>query len=283
MITEIHLRDFRIHRDTLLEGLGPLVAIVGPNASGKTNLLRAVSQAGEYVKTGKVTPSFPKGATIEIAVASDHKPNGFVLSSNSAQLPPIAELARVPNRFLRLDGDQIGAVSIMLETPPRMAVDGWGLASCLSYLLTTNRTMVDDLLHTALQIIPALRGAPEPQVPRVKLREAADGRAVAEIRRNGYRNLPGEVSGLAANDTIGADQLWLAGRPADQASEGTLICLAILTELIMTEGTVLIDDIDHGLHPAAQRALITALRQLVGQKPNAQVIMTPTLPTSSIN
>jgi hypothetical protein len=159
----------------------------------------------------------------------------------------------------------------MLETPPRMAVDGWGLASCISYLLTTNRTMVDELLDTALQIIPALRGAPEPQVPRVKLREAADGRAVAEIRRNGYRNLPGEVSFLAANDTIGADQLWLAGRPADQASEGTLICLAIL---IMTEGTVLIDDIDHGLHPAAQRALITALRQLVGQKPNAQVIMT---------
>jgi predicted ATPase len=65
---------------------------------------------------------------------------------------------------------------------------------------------------------------------------------------------------------------WIA---ADQLSHGTLLALGLVTALRWNPARmVLLDDIDQGLHPAAQRKLVTTLRQILEQQPHVQVVAT---------
>jgi predicted ATP-binding protein involved in virulence len=62
-------------------------------------------------------------------------------------------------------------------------------------------------------------------------------------------------------------------------SEGTLLVTALLTALMDTtssEGpqTLLIDDIDQGLHPKAQRDLVGLLRRIQEERKDLQIICT---------
>ena len=72
-------------------------------------------------------------------------------------------------------------------------------------------------------------------------------------------------------DTVGADSV-----PAEQVSEGTLYVLGLLTTL-HTAGRpnlVLLDDLDRGLHPKAQKDLIALLRRLLDLNHDLQIIAT---------
>jgi predicted ATPase len=66
------------------------------------------------------------------------------------------------------------------------------------------------------------------------------------------------------------------GLPANFVSDGTLIVLAILTAVIhgnLVSKTILLDDIEQGLHPKAQRTLIRQLRKLQEVRPELQIIV----------
>ena len=43
MIISLKLTQFRNHQQVKLDGLGAFVGLVGPNGSGKTNILEAIS------------------------------------------------------------------------------------------------------------------------------------------------------------------------------------------------------------------------------------------------
>ena len=68
--------------------------------------------------------------------------------------------------------------------------------------------------------------------------------------------------------------------PASAVSEGTLVTLAILTAIMHEDKfmkavgtrTVLLDDIESGLHPSAQRDLVRQLRCLQETRPELQII-----------
>jgi len=65
--------------------------------------------------------------------------------------------------------------------------------------------------------------------------------------------------------------------PAQHISDGTIYTIALITALSWTRGKpglVLIDDIDHGLHPKAQQELIKQLRKLLKRMPEVQIIAT---------
>lgn len=70
-------------------------------------------------------------------------------------------------------------------------------------------------------------------------------------------------------DFIGADRI-----PASDISQGTLILLGILTALHTREAPdlLLLDDIEHGLHPTAQHELIALLRKLQESRPRLQIV-----------
>ncbi len=59
-------------------------------------------------------------------------------------------------------------------------------------------------------------------------------------------------------------------------SEGTLLILGILTFFMRPNPPqiFLIDDIDHGLHPRAQRDLVNTLREFLNKNPELQIIAT---------
>ncbi|MBE9012762.1 ATP-binding protein, partial [Pseudanabaenaceae cyanobacterium LEGE 13415] len=62
--------------------------------------------------------------------------------------------------------------------------------------------------------------------------------------------------------------------PAHAISEGTLLALGLLTVLMSPEqpNLVLLDDVEQGLHPKAQRELMTVFKQIIQANPNLQII-----------
>ena len=72
-------------------------------------------------------------------------------------------------------------------------------------------------------------------------------------------------------DMAGAQEV-----PAHSVSEGTLLALALLTLLWSPDcpNLVLLDDIEQGLHPKAQRELIAQLRKILKQRPELQIVLT---------
>jgi predicted ATPase len=72
-------------------------------------------------------------------------------------------------------------------------------------------------------------------------------------------------------DTVGAESLT-----ADQVSEGTLLVLGLLTALHTAEArtVILLDDLDRGLHPKAQKEVICFLRKLLETKSDLQLLAT---------
>jgi predicted ATPase len=72
-------------------------------------------------------------------------------------------------------------------------------------------------------------------------------------------------------DTIGGDAL-----EATQVSEGTLLVLGLLTALYAPTrpNLVLLDDLDRGLHPKAQKDLILLLRRIMDVNRHLQIIAT---------
>jgi len=62
--------------------------------------------------------------------------------------------------------------------------------------------------------------------------------------------------------------------PAHAISEGTMLTLGLLTVLMNPKqpNLVLLDDIEQGLHPKAQRELITVFQEIIKANPNLQII-----------
>ena len=68
---------------------------------------------------------------------------------------------------------------------------------------------------------------------------------------------------------------WIS---AEHLSEGTLIAMGLMTALHTSDRPrlILLDDIDRGLHPRAQREVVTVLKKLLDEPSNAdlQIITT---------
>jgi AAA15 family ATPase/GTPase len=64
--------------------------------------------------------------------------------------------------------------------------------------------------------------------------------------------------------------------PAPNISEGTILLLGLLTVLHSPTRprTILLDDIEKGLHPSAQRALVAMLREILASQPDLQIVAT---------
>lgn len=72
-------------------------------------------------------------------------------------------------------------------------------------------------------------------------------------------------------DTVGAHALR-----ASQVSEGTMLVLGLLAALHSPGGPslILLDDLDRGLHPRAQKELIALLREMQNTNPRLQLLAT---------
>ena len=301
MLDSIRLQNFKTHRDTEIK-LGRLTVLVGPNGAGKSSVLQAIELLREPTKRSAYKSIARPGEIIgdcEIQIAG-HYANGnpWSLTSRGASMgswvrnPPALDATQAS--ATQIDGNHanespFGAIigswrpvldatqasqkeldtslrAVMLtpdpetmaapiritDVSPQLHRSGWGLAD----VVATMRDNDED----SFQALQAALRAVVPQVERIKVQ----------------RQLITEDSSKYVAYGLLFDVAGRKDIPASAMSGGTLLALAILALLHSPQRPriLLLDDIDHGLHPKAQWDLLKQLRRLLDQFPDLQIVAT---------
>jgi energy-coupling factor transporter ATP-binding protein EcfA2 len=278
--------------------LSPLTLLIGANGSGKSTVLDGLHGLSQVVANrthadpigevfrGRWDPrrirTNGQDGRIEIGAVLDGDPQAkfavrldateqpqhsatLVVSGNNGLAQSQAEIKQflasgtvVPLGScvrLRLEAEAIGRESYSADERPRLAYDGSGLPSVIAWLAGNEPDHLAAILEGFKRVIPrALRF----RTPRksITIREPmsvlVDGQPLEGTRE---RKVPA--------DRLEVELRGAGWVPADLLSEGTLLALALVTALNMPDRPrlVLLDDIDRGLHPTAQRSIVDLIRE----------------------
>jgi predicted ATPase len=180
----------------------------------------------------------------------------------------VRQMAR-PMTFLRLDEARLAEPHYSEITPPRIERDGKGLASVLAYMSLNAPDVFDDFQSHMRELIPRL--------DRIRFDKAEVRQQVSEeiqidpntkIEKISTRRYQGDK---LLFDFVGAKDV-----AAHAVSEGTLVLLGILAVLLgpVRPKVLLLDDIERGLHPAAQHKLLDTLKALMLRFSDLQILAT---------
>jgi predicted ATPase len=170
--------------------------------------------------------------------------------------------------ILRFEPQRLAEASYSEEGIPRIRSDGGGLASVLAQLKLSSDEVFDEIELALKQVVPAVR--------RIRIERApVEQTAIRIISLDEQRLEVPEKRTLWGNKIV-LDMRGAKAVPADAAGEGTLLALGLLTVLMgpTRPRLVLLDDIELGLHPAAQGKLIEVLRKIRERDPELQIIAT---------
>ncbi|HEX8436247.1 AAA family ATPase [Archangium sp.] len=181
---------------------------------------------------------------------------------------PLALVDLTASVLLRLESRRLAEPSYAESVEPRIDTDGAGLASVLAQMALNRPEDFAELLGALRAVIP--------HVVRVRLSLAELKRQEAETLRINDEPITRHVTRTYSGHRILLDTKSGTGIPSEAASEGTLLVLGLLTVLMSSPRPklVLLDDLDRGLHPKAQRDLVTQLRKLLERDPELQIIAT---------
>ncbi len=150
--------------------------------------------------------------------------------------------------------------------PARVEFDGSGLAPTLDYLR--------DEAPDKFQLLEEMLRRIVPGVQKVGIR-----RAKVTINRQRLIEVDGKSISYEESQEIAGQEVVLDMNigeriPAHALSEGTIITLGLLTVLVNPHqpNLVLLDDIEQGLHPKAQRELIGVFKEIIQANKNIQII-----------
>lgn len=289
MIRNVSLKNFKSLRNIQLE-LERLTVFVGPNASGKSSILQGLNLLCSIFQKPQIQPSGPEEVSIAQAVTrgvKDAPELAVVTDENWYRYSPLFPGPPKPPNIggkapFQGDGRDVAArVRPGAWTP-------WKFPS--NNLSPLPRSALLQL--EASKLIPAVSASPDPTVmaangvglhsalasmalndPDSWLRLQADlKQIITSIRRLRHTKAPSppQVPSLLF-DTLAAEAL-----PASQVSEGTLLVLGLLAALYSADrpNLILLDDLDRGLHPKAQKELVSLLRELLKTDPNLQILAT---------
>jgi predicted ATPase len=173
---------------------------------------------------------------------------------------------------LSLNAQSLAQPSYLDEENARIKQDGYGLPSMIAAMAATDRTRLDQLERALHAVVPRAQRirAPRAKVTRTQteiITLSGGNHAVETAREQMGNRLEVEMQGAG----------WL---DASLLSDGTLIALGILA-LLHSENSpklLLIDDLDHSLHPKAYSALVTSLRKVMDEHPALQILCTTHAP-----
>ncbi|MBI2807788.1 MAG: AAA family ATPase [Planctomycetes bacterium] len=307
MITSVQLQNFKSFQNQRIP-LERLTVLVGANASGKTSVLDAIWIAVQATLNGQTQISglanvralnrpgweldslYTRGAAGQLFIQcnSNIRPIGFF-----ADPPVLHDVGRskwtikidkptlvdpderplqnygVPTpEYLKLNATKLSIATYADQFPPRMATDGEGLPSVLADMALGNRVEFDGLIEEMRRLIPHFMG--------IRFTKRLVQRIETELVRFGDDTVERQINRDFQGDAILFDFQNAKGISAHLVSEGTLMLLGLLTILLgpSRPDLLLLDDIEHGLHPLAQKSLLEFLRKIMERFPNLQVVAT---------
>ncbi len=174
----------------------------------------------------------------------------------------------ISTTVLRFEARKLAEASYSEAPIPEIDSNGGGLASVLAYLKLSQDEVFEGIEQALRQIVPSVR--------RIRIERAAvEQTAIRTISLDEQRHEVPEKRTLWGNKIV-LDMRGAKGISADAAGEGTIMALGLLTVLMgpTKPRLVLLDDIELGLHPAAQGKLIEVLRKIQQRDPELQIIAT---------
>ena len=303
MIHKVHIQNFKSLRDVSVE-LERFTVFVGANGSGKTSVLEAIHNAvraasgdpqkvfaherhGDWIYTrGGVGDlsirwqtdggAFSGPFTIEATPPKGYPPPPGLIEKAEWKyryigLEPSLSPAHGPDRrtmFLRLNAAVMARPSYSQDDPPRVEYTGEGLASVLAYMALNDPQGFEELVAVARTLIPRLR--------RIRFRKATVYRTESELVRFGNDTVTRSSRRPYQGELILFDFEHAENVSARTASEGTMLMLGLLTVLLGPgrPRLLLLDDIEHGLHPLAQKQVVEVIGQVLQKYPDLQLLAT---------
>lgn len=298
MIEKISVTNFKSHAHTEIE-LGRVTAIVGPNGSGKSSLLLAIQILNRLARQTETNnwnrELIRRGTQDSELLAGGRDPQWKIVTSLSGidhfefenrswkpgQRRPIKFEGDQPDPlpvdwgavqafgkaiYFKAISQNVALPSYTLDIPPQVNQDGSGLASVIAYLMTylpEQHKLIEEDLKTIVPMAKRVRVHPAKITMKEKRTISANGNSIVY-----------DEDRQVAGHEIFFDTTSGEGLPASMMSDGTLITLAVLSVLHMSDANlIMFDDIEQGLHPLAQRLLIKTLKEFA-EKHNKQILLT---------
>jgi len=311
MLEKVKLHNFKSHKDTELSlDDSRLHALVGQNSSGKTSVLQALHYLSRLANSSfdnifqhekppqfittigqdnlSVTASgFWKNPddqndweasynwidrvnypwSPKVSWKADKKPGASQGGASSFMSAPGPILQSLRNAVhLKLVASNLAKAAYSDAITPRVEFDGSGLAPTLDYLRAEAPDKFQSLQEMLKRIVPGVR--------KIVVRRAKV--MVNRQRLIGVdgKSIPYEESQEIVGQEVVLDMNTGKGIPAHAISEGTMLALGLLTVLMNPNqpNLVLLDDVEQGLHPKAQRDLIAVFKDILQDNPNLQII-----------
>ena len=312
MLQKITLENFKSHQLTELNlDNSRLHALVGQNSSGKTSVLQALHYMSllaespfQEIFINNKSPQIIATADTEIMsvkisglflIYGDKKylevSYGFTKKNTNnwtpnelykidkeviiyADLPwsvslktSLVDMNIRNSVYLKLVGERLGKAAYSDKIIPQIESDGSGLAPTLDYLRDEAPDKFEALQEMLKRIIPSVR--------KVGVRRAkVTVNRQRTIKVDEQSSVPYQETQELMGKEVVLDMNTGKRIPGHAISEGTMLTLGLLTVLMNPNqpNLLLLDDIEQGLHPYAQRELMNALKEIIAANPNLQII-----------
>ena len=299
MIHKVHIQNFKCLRDVSVE-LERFTVFVGANGSGKSSVLEAIHNA---VRAATGDPQkvfaherhgdwvYTRGGAGDLSIRCETEGGAFAIEATPPEgYPPAPDLlqkelwtyrispagppllhALEPARgllLLRLNAAVMARPSYSLHDPPRVEYTGEGLASVLAYMALNDPQGFDNLVGEARKLIPRLR--------RIRFLKTIVYQTENELVRFGRDTVNRSIRRPVPGELMLFDFDHAENVSARTASEGTLMMLGLITVLLgpIRPRILLLDDIEHGLHPLAQKHLVEVIERILQEFEDLQLLVT---------
>ncbi|MDB9309019.1 AAA family ATPase [Aphanizomenon sp. CS-733/32] len=312
MLEKLILHNFKSHKSTEIHfDNSRLHGIVGKNSAGKTTVLQALNNLSKladssFVKIFKdenlpqfITTIGEKDMSVTVSGFCDDnsyhqwevsygwkqenlkdwipttswKIDGIEDSFEKKKTTPIKYPDPIRKSlkstvYLKLIASNLAKPAYSEEVTPRVEFDGSLLAPTLDFLRDEAPDKFQLIEEKLSRIVPNVRkvGIKRAKVPVIRKRLIeVDGKSIS------YE----ETQEITGQEVI-LDMNTGERIPAHAISEGTMLTLGLLTVLMNPNqpNLVLLDDVEQGLHPQAQRELMTVFKEIIAENPNLQIIFT---------
>lgn len=312
MLNTVKLINFKSHRSAhLVFDESRLHALVGQNSSGKTSILQALHYLSRLADSPcKQVFGYPREPSFLATVGQNEMAvtaSGFWGYNNNQQNwtavyrfekqrndnwqpkltwtvdldqgqmsggwnssfkdapSPIPQALR-HTVHLKLIASNLAKADYSEEISPRVEYDGSKLAPTLDYLGDEDPDRFNDLQEMLKRIVPG--------VLKIGVR-----RANVVVKRQRLIEVDGKSISYEENQELVGKEVVLdmntgSRIPGHAVSEGTILTLGLLAVLLNPKqpNLVLLDDVEQGLHPKAQREMMCVFKEILAAYPNLQIV-----------